>query len=200
MSSGHRSYVAQYRARGTSRRYTIGNAAKLDLDQARKRAKTILGQVAHGADPVVDKRKAAEGDKNSLKAVCESYLHREGGKLRTTDERRATLERLVYPKLWARQVDEIGRRDIVHLLDDIEDRSGPRMADLVLALLRRILNWHAARSDDFRTPIVRGMARTKPESLERSRVLTDDELRAVWTAAENYEGPWGPLVRFLLLT
>jgi integrase len=199
-SGGHRSYVAQYRARGASRRFTIGSASKLDLDQARRKAKTILGQVADGSDPVIDKRKAAEGDRNSLRAVCESYFRREGGKLRTTDLRRATLERLVYGKFGARQIDEIGRRDIVHLLDEIEDRNGPRMADRVLALLRRIFNWHAARSDDFRTPVVRGMARTNPESMERTRVLSDDELRAVWTTAEKYTGPWGQLIRLLLLT
>jgi hypothetical protein len=64
-SGGHRSYVAQYRARGASRRFTIGSASKLDLDQARRKAKTILGQVADGSDPVIDKRKAAEGDTRS---------------------------------------------------------------------------------------------------------------------------------------
>ena len=116
MSSGHRSYVAQYRARGTSRRYTIGSAAKLDLDQARKRAKTILGQVAHGADPVADRRREAEADKNSLRAVCERYLQREGTKIRTADKRRATLERLVYSRFGARRIDDITRLDVVHLL------------------------------------------------------------------------------------
>ena len=33
------------------------------------------------------------------------------------------------------------------------------MADQVLALLRRIMNWHATRDDDFKSLIVRGMAR-----------------------------------------
>src|SRR5262249_8908265 len=163
MSSGHRSYVAQYRAHGRSRRYTIGRADALDLDQARKKAKAILGQVAHGGDPVLEKRKAAESDRHSLKAVCERYLHREGKKLRTTDVRRATLERLVYPKLGARQIAEIRRSDIHHLLDYIEDEHGAGMADQVLAIVRRIFNWHAIRSDEFNSPIVRGMARRKPE-------------------------------------
>jgi integrase len=199
-SGGHRSYVAQYRASGTSRRFTIGSAAKLALDQARRKAKTILGQVADGSDPVADKRKAAEGDKNSLKAVCERYLHREGPKLRTTDNRRATLERLVYGKLGARQIDEIKRVDVVHLLDEIEEFRGPWMADQTLAILRKIFNWHAIRSNDFRSPIVRGMARTRPEAKERSRVLSDDELRAIWKTAEGYDGPWGKFIRFLLLT
>src|SRR5262249_10144905 len=121
-------------------------------------------------------------------------------KLRTTAERRATLERLVYPKLGDRPIHEIRRIQIVHLLDEIENGSGPRIADQVLALVRRIMNWHAARSDDFNSPIVRGMARTKQEDRARERILTDGELRAVWTTAEKYPGPWGQFVHFLLLT
>jgi integrase len=199
-SAGHRSFVAQYRARGTSRRYTIGSAAKLDLDQARKRAKTIFGQVAHGADPVFDKRRAAETDQNSFKAVAERYLAREGGKLRTTAKRRATLERLVYGKFGARPIDEIKRSDVQHLLDEVEDGRGAAMADQVLAILRRIMNWHASRSDDYRSPIVRGMARRDPEARERSRVLLDEELCKVWTVAESYAAPWGQFIRFLLLS
>jgi len=44
------------------------------------------------------------------------------------------------------------------------------------------------------------MARTKPSERARDRVLSDDELRAVWKAAEAQGGHWGALLRFLLLT
>src|SRR5262249_13794238 len=81
----------------------------------------------------------------------------------------------------------------------IEDR-GPVMADKVLGILSRIFNWHAARSDDFRSPIIRGMARTSDSERARDRILSDDELRAVWCATEGPTGPFRALVRFLLLT
>jgi integrase len=200
MATGHKSFVAQYRSHGRSRRFTIGSAARIDLDTARKRARQIFGAVAHGSDPVADKRREAEADRHSLKAVCENYLAREGGKLRTTEERRATLARLVYPRLGARQVDDIRRLDIVRLLDDIEDTRGPAMADQVLAILRRVFNWHAIRDDDFRSPIVRGMNRRDAEAHIRERVLSDAELASVWKAAGTYLGPWRQFVRFLLLT
>jgi len=74
------------------------------------------------------------------------------------------------------------------------------MADHVLAYLRRVMTWHASRSDDFRSPIVRGMARTKPSQLQRQRVLSDIELGAVWRAAEASRSAFGSLVLFLLLT
>jgi integrase len=43
------------------------------------------------------------------------------------------------------------------------------------------------------------MARTKPRERARQRILTDDELRTVWRTAEG-QGPFGRMVRFLLLT
>jgi integrase len=197
---GHRSYIAQYRANNQSRRVTIGNAAKVDIDVARKRAKKIFGQVAHGEDPAREKRKVAETARHTLKAICERYLAREGNKLRTTEKRRATLERLVYPKFGDRQIAEIKRSDINTLLDDIEDERGPAMADQVLALLRKICNWHAVRDDEFKSPIVPGMSRRDPEERERDRVLTDEELRSVWTTAQTFPAPWSQFIRLLLLT
>jgi integrase len=195
---GAKSWVLQYRNGRLSRRYTINSV--LGLEDARREARAILGQVARGHDPILERRKASKASKNTVRAVCERYLLREGGKLRTTAKRQANLERLVYPILGGKQIDDIKRSDINALLDDIEDQRGAAMADQILATLRRICNWHAVRDDQFRTPFVRGMARRKPEERERDRILNDDELRAVWRTAENYSAPWGQLIRFLLLT
>jgi len=60
------------------------------------------------------------------------------------------------------------------------------------------MNWHATRSDEFRTPIVRGMARGA--TTKRDRVLTEDELGAFWRASVAWDHPFSRLVRFILLT
>jgi integrase len=195
---GAKSYVIQYRSGRVSRRYTINSV--LGLEDARREARAILGQVARGHDPVVERRRTSEASKNTLQAVCEHYLVREGGKLRTTAKRQANLERLVYPVLGDRQINDVKRTDINALLDDIEDQRGAAMADQILATLRRICNWHAIRDDQFRTPFVRGMARRKPEQRERDRTLADHELQAVWRTAEVFPSPWGQFICFLLLT
>ena len=137
---------------------------------------------------------------NTLQSICEEYLRREGKQLRTSGRTEADLKRLIYPRLGARQIHTILRSDIVRQLDRIEDEHGPVMADRVLADVRKIMNWHAARSDDFRSPIVRGMARTKPAKRARERILDDNELRAIWKAAKASTGVFGYLVRVILLT
>jgi integrase len=197
-AAGHKSFVVQYRAGKRSRRQHL--KANLKLGEARKEAKAILGKVAKGHDPLAEKRKAEAAAENTLQSVCENYFAREGKKLRTIAERQKTLRRLVYPKLGARQIDDIRRSDIVRLLDKIEDDNGPVMADHTLAYLRKVLNWQASRSDDFKSPIVRGMARTKPKERARDRVLTDDEMRKIWKAAGKMQNGFGYFVKYLLLT
>jgi integrase len=197
-ANGHRSYVVQYRAAGRSRRMHL--KAGLTLTAARREARAILGTVARGGDPLTVRRKAERAESDTLKAIVEEYIAREGGRLRTIGERRASLQRHVLPKLGDRQIADITRTDIARLLDRIADKAGAPMADHVLAYLRRVMTWHASRSDDFRSPIVRGMARTRPGQRRRQRVLSDDELKAVWWAAGASRSAFGYLVQFLLLT
>jgi hypothetical protein len=190
-AAGHRSFIVQYRAAGISRRYTIKGS--LPLKEAIKEAKTVQGKVAKDHDPVVERRKAEAAATNTLRAVAEEYLAREGKRLRSRHERERIFKVYLYPKFGPRQIDSIKRSEIVRLLDRIEDDNGPVMADHVLAVLRRLMSWHAGRDDEFRSPIVRGMARTRPKERARDRILSDDELRTVWKAAEGFSGPYGHL-------
>ena len=88
---------------------------------------------------------------------------------------------------------------IRRVLDHIADHNGPARADRVLSAAKTLLNWHAGRTD-FISPLGRGGRRTSTRERARERVLTDDELRRVWLAAEQDKGPFGPFVRFVLLT
>jgi integrase len=74
------------------------------------------------------------------------------------------------------------------------------MAQHTLAVLRRLFSQHAGRSDDFRSPIVRGMNRVKPSERRRQRTLSDNEIRALWWAAEASPRAFGYFMQFALLT
>ena len=194
---GQRSFVLVTRYPGSRHPAprALGTVGAILLEDARSKAREWLKLISAGVDPA---HAAADAAQNTLRAICEEYLARDGSKLRSVDRRRRDLGRLVYPILGARPIAEIRRSDIVRLLDKIEDENGPVMADRTLAALRRVMNYHASRSDDFRSPIVRGMARTKPHEHARERTLTDDELRAVWRAADG--SLFGSYIKFLLLT
>ena len=76
-------------------------------------------------------------------------------------------------------------------------RAGNDKLNLTLAVFSSMANWYAAREDDYRSPVVRGMKRG--DTAGRKRILDDDELRAVWRQAEA-NGTFGAFVRLSLLT
>jgi integrase len=192
-ASGRKAWTYMFTWAGRRKRLGLGTYPATGLAPARSRALDARGAIEAGQDP-----RALTTGPLTLRTVCEEWFAREGSTLRSGPHRHATIVRLVYPSLGDRAVSEVRRSDIVRLLDRVADDCGASMADHLLAYLRRVLTWHAARSDDFHSPIVRGMARTKPSERERDRVLTDDELRAVWRASAH--GVFGAFVRFLLLT
>jgi integrase len=202
--SGAKSWAVRFRVHGDPVKMTLGSWPTLPLGKAREFGRDAILAAKAGRNPVADRKaaraKAEAGTANTLRNISASYLAREGKNLRTADQRRRLLERLVYPKLGGRQIDTITRGELIALLDTVEDQNGVRMADMVLAVLRKLFNWHAVRDESFRSPIVKGMARGKPKEAARSRILSDDELRRVWTAACEGEGPFPALIKFLLLT
>jgi integrase len=67
----------------------------------------------------------------------------------------------------------------------------------VFAHVRAAFHWHELRCEQFRNPVIRGLWRGSLST--RARVLDDDELRAVWKAAES-AGTYGAFIRLALLT
>jgi integrase len=202
-SSGHRSWALRYRANGRPTKLTLGRWPEISLAGARKLAADALHERERGNDPVAAKQTAKiaamEAATNTVASVCATYLHREGGKLRTADQRERIFRRLVYPAIGERPIDSIKRSDLVAMLDRIEDERGARTADVVLATVRRAFTWYALRTDSFNNPIIRGMARQNTAEHRRTRTLDDDELRRLWAATADGQ-PFSNLIRFLLLT
>jgi integrase len=208
-AGGKRSFVFQYRNdKGESRRASLSGTTK--LNDANKWADILQGDIAKGVDPVEKKKadRVAQSKKGRFRTIAEEYVKRESSRVRSMDQRKAILDRLVYPVIGNKVAVNLKRSDIVALLDSIEDNHGAGMADGTLMVIRRICNWHAARDDDFRSPIVRGMGRGKSEG--RERILSDDEIRAVWRTTgaiiDNAEAErlglfmFSQLLRYLLLT
>jgi integrase len=137
-----------------------------------------------------------------VNAILDIFVARHVKQLRSGFEVERALDVYVRPRIGKRAIYDLKRRDIVEMLDAIEDQNGPVMADRVLAHVRKAFNWHAARDDQFSPPIVRGMARTKPAERARTRALSDDEIRSLWEALESDEmpPPFRNIVRVLLLT
>ena len=104
----------------------------------------------------------------------------------------------VIPRWRGRKIQEITKRDIISLLDHVQDRGAPIMANRTLAAVRKLFNWAASRDIVSASPCA-GVNSPGSEK-SRDRVLTDDELRAVWAAADKAGWPFGPIVKLMILT
>src|SRR5215471_12502621 len=113
--SGRRSWAVRYRYAGRPTKLTLGGWPALTLAAARKGAADALHELARGHDPAAARKAAAltaaAARANTVVAVCEEYLKREGSRLRTADQRVSILRRLVYPALGDRPVESIRRSE-----------------------------------------------------------------------------------------
>lgn len=197
-ANGARSFILNYRNRNhEERRLTIGAWPTWSVLAAVREARKLKQRIDRGEDPLADRRKIEAASRDTFANIMAEFFTREGDKLRSAKPRRQMLERLVIPEFGNRDIGTIKRSEIIRLLDRIADTSGQVSANRTKAYMSRIFNWHAGRTDDFSSPFVRGMGYSYSDETPRQRVLTDDEIRAVWEAAQR---PFGQLVRFVLLT
>jgi integrase len=208
LPSGVVTYGLRYRVAGNKQRwFALGLHGRITPEQARKSAKKRVGEVADDRDPASDRKeerkRAKEAATSTVDALLDAFLERHVRKnLRSADEVERIFNVYVRPRIGSRSIYEIRRSDVVEMLDAIEDENGPVMADRTLANVRKAFTWYATRDDRFNSPIIRGMARTRPAERARKRVLDDQEIRDLWKALDPAEMPscFPAFVRTLLLT
>lgn len=211
VSGGQRKVTKTWRVRhrelGVTSSFRLGHFPEMDVAAARDAAHEFLKDPKAALNPVTD-----VSSDDTTNAVAKNFIKRwvESKNLKSRDEIQRMLDKYVLPVWGERNFKDINRRDVSKLLDSIEDSvaarakrnnkkvwNGKRQADMVLAIIRKMANWYMTTDHDYVSPIVRGMNRS--ENTPRQRVLTKDEIRAIWAEAKVY-GVYGALVRMLLLT
>jgi integrase len=198
---GAQSFVFQYRVDGgPARRKTIGPVGSpWTPATARKEAERLLVLVYQGIDPVEAKREAKRKKETlNFRTYSERFveLYLKPNWRGTWGSANCTIHNVFIPRWGNRPVHEITRADIVKVLDEYSDRPARRKE--IHSLLRKFFNWATDRQDIDFSPLA-GMKAPKAVP-SRRRVLSDDEVVALWRATENSGWPWGPFVRMLILT
>ena len=92
---GRRAFVVRYRVAGRLRRLTLGPYPDLSLADARRKARQVLGEVAHGEDPAEEKRVRRDGLRFSDLAT--SYLEMAESAIAARTKRSASSTRICCP-------------------------------------------------------------------------------------------------------
>jgi integrase len=155
----------------------------------------MLGIVASGSDPAV--RKSDLGA-DTLGAIVEDYLQWAARELRPGSfaETQRHL-RVNWKPLHAIALGAVRRRDVAQQIKHIELASGRVTAGHARAQLSALFNWAVREGHDIAGNPVTGTNR--PAGKPRDRVLSNEELAAVWRACADL-GTYGRAVRLLILT
>jgi integrase len=201
--TGRKGYIYQYRmgGRGTpTKRWTIGpHGSPWTAVTARTEAERLALLVGQGVDPVEDdkqrKRSAATLEFSGyLDTFRDGYLKTEWGD--SWPQAYRQLEVHALPLLKGTAITAIGKPEINSIFDRLKDRPG--LSRNVWAALSKLLNW-AARRGDIPVNVMVSMDPPPPVK-SRKRVLSDDEVVALWRATMRLTDPFGQFVRLLLLT
>jgi integrase len=193
-----KTYFVQYRTpdRLGQRRRTLGNAARMKAGVARKMAAAWIAELEKGNDPAVSKDKERMPAKFS--AAVKDYLEAKDN-LRPASLKNATLY-LTSPKYFGPlhdlAVNRIERSDVTKCLDAIKKASGNTTALCCRAWISAFYGWAIEGGLADQNPVVGSRKFIKADP--RARVLTSDELRSVWNAADPNKD-FGRILRLLIL-
>ena len=176
---GSKVFSVVYRLFGKYQRLKLGRYPAIGLAEARTQARRALQLAGQGKDPRFEliERTASP----TVGELMDEFERIEGKKIRSIAERMRVLGKDLAP--WKdRKVVTITRRDVVELVDAIAER-GPGIARTFQGYLGRLLNFAAERGHIPISPMA-GLRR-RVEEKPRKRVLTDEEIRLLWTKLDT---------------
>jgi integrase len=217
-SSGGQTYLAQYTLHGAKHRVPLGSCSALSLSKARDAAAAVMGDVAKGKHPAGERKEAAAAerakkarDRLTLETLIDTWarLHLSQRRPRYAAEAVRAL-RHAFPRYLDRPAEDLDRATVVRALDGLQRKqkaksgngeeapTGLGIARGTAAYGRALYGWAIKRGTMAHNPFA-NLPHASPIA-SRDRVLTDEELAAIWRAADAAPFPYSAIVRLLILT
>lgn len=202
------------RLSGDKRRFTVGEYPQVSLAEARGTALDLRRLARAGNDPVEilrPKPKPVVRVKDLVERYAVEHLRRN---TRVCQNVERLLALHVTPRWGERELSTVTRSDFVALLEEVRQpktvriesergsyeatRGGPGSAGEVRKWLRAMFQF--AVEVDLLTINPLSNVRNRDRLKARDRVLSMDELRAVWKAAGHLDHPWEAFFKLIMLT
>jgi integrase len=210
--TGAKSFACRYSRNGRVLKTTLGPYPAVTLADARRQALQIAAAVAGGADPQGEKMAAKVAPAApivlTVAMVAEEFLKKHvavNDGSRWSVEVKRYLDRNILLTLGDKAIADVAKGDIRDLIDKIADGDksakrdpAPIAANRTLSVTAKLFRWSLGRGYVTVDPTA-GLPKPGKEK-KGDRKLTDDELRAVWNAADSMPYPYGPAIKLLLLT
>ena len=205
---GSRNWVVQYKVGKQNRRMTIGSTkVHPNPDDARKEARKLLSRVGLGEDPAADRIEARSASADTFNSVVDRYLAVKREEIEAGEFRASTyhstelyLRRGYHCKpLHDMAVSKITLKDVAAVLENVKKKSGPTTALRVRSNLSSLFAYAIGVGLRDDNPVIHSLKPAVPNGGKRDRVLTEEELAAIWQALPE-DHDFGRIVKLLMLT
>jgi integrase len=187
LPTGAIQFTVRYRWQGKQRRHKLGlyGPDHVTIAKARKAARQTLAAVDAGRDPAGERQAQKRTPVDTVDALVEAYLEKYAKpRKRSAAEDERVLRADVLPRWKGRAVRSLTRRDVRDVLDRIVERGSPIAANRTFEIVRRMLNW--AVEQDWIEANPASHVKKPAKEQARDRVLTDDEIRALWRCLSHF--------------
>jgi integrase len=206
VGKNRRAYGTRPRVNGKYLNMVLGYVSEtFSLSDAREACREVYRKLDAGL-PVEDQQSAAHPRSDKAVTVSklidkyELYAKKRGGRIKSLEKNMKELRGYLTDKYLNVLAGELKAADIRLLRDKIATRA-PVAANRFLAYLSVVLKY-GVDEEIVETNFVRDIRKPTQEKA-RERVLSHDELAAIWKASHSFETPsaavFGRLVRFLML-
>jgi integrase len=217
-ASGGRTFLCQYTLHGHKWRVPLGSSSALSLSKAREAAAAVMGDVAKGRNPAIQRKEAEAAERArrvrnrlTLRVLIEDWnrAHLVGRRPSYAAEAVRALHYAFADHL-DDAAEDLDRTAVIRALDALIRRrkgkdhdgghksKGTAMTGRTAAYGRAAFSWAVKRGalsvNPFADlPIAKSIAK-------RERVLSDAEIAEIWHAAGDAASPYGMIIRLLILT
>jgi integrase len=193
---GFRGLIFQYHNGSETRRIAMGRVDAVNLANVRETAKDYYARVRLGQDPAAELRDAKVKRAETFEASAKLFLARQRARLRPRSYVDVERHIAVLAKpLHGMELAKIERRHIAARLTATEQDIGAITANRLRASLSSFFTWAIGAGLADVNP-VSGTNRNEEKS--RDRVLSPEDLRAIWRAVPDNQ--YGAIVKLLMLT
>jgi integrase len=184
--SGVKTYIVQYRNRfGRSKRVSLGRVGVITLDQARKEAGKLRGQVALGVDPA--QTRSDDRTVDTIRALSDRYMkdHCEGRcKGSTMKAHRWLLDRYILPTFGAYRIKELTPQDVGKFHQRFRNTkyNANRSLGLLKAMFGKAEQWGLMEPNSNPASVIKPFRENK-----RQRYLSPEEFKQLFDTLDQLE-------------
>lgn len=204
-SETRKAFYIGFRINGRSGREQLGDVRKVELDAARRIAKTKFAQIQLGQDPAAERlaaktafKAAAAANALTVGSLTDRYLASRRDTVTPNTLRDMTRYfKSHWKPLRDRSADTVKLSEVAARLQDIIAENGRVAASRARSYLSASYNWGMGEGLATSNPVT-GTHVPDKDVPSRDRVLSDAELRTVWQATAGTDD-YSKIVRLLVL-